>query len=121
MQLKYYKLGFIVHCGDILTVKKAKSHISSIIALLSVMGLLASMVHYHSEGLGCLEHAQEAHYIENTDTCPLTTLVVHFGVESDLAFDGFIKPGHFFHQEDGVFYKISYCSLSVGRDPPSMA
>ncbi len=121
MQLKYYKLGFVVHCGDILPVKKASSHINLTIALLSVIGLLGSMVHYHSESLECLEHGQEAHYVENTETCPLTTLVVHFGVESDLEFDGFIKPEQIIHLKDGAFYQNSYCSLSFGRDPPLLA
>lgn len=45
------------------------------IVLLTVSGLFSSMVHYHSDGLECLEHGEEAHIIEYDVYCPISTLV----------------------------------------------
>jgi hypothetical protein len=41
------------------------------------MGILVSMAHYHSEGLECLDHANEEHYAESDPVCPVCTIVAY--------------------------------------------
>jgi hypothetical protein len=36
---------------------------------------MLSMMHYHSEGLLCVHHAEEQHYVENELLCPIAGLV----------------------------------------------
>lgn len=47
----------------------------ALLVLLTLSGLFTSMVHYHSDGLECLNHANEAHIIEYDVYCPISTLV----------------------------------------------
>ena len=54
---------------------KNHSKYYTLIVLLTVSGLFTSMVHYHSDGLKCLEHAEEAHIVEYDMYCPISTLV----------------------------------------------
>ncbi|MEO9887128.1 MAG: hypothetical protein ABJR05_15695 [Balneola sp.] len=63
---------------------------SFFIALLAVVGLFSSLVHYHSEGLECLEHAEEAHIVQNESFCPICTLVVQADIPKPLSFDAFL-------------------------------
>lgn len=54
---------------------KIHSKYYALIVLLTLSGLFTSMVHYHSDGLECLDHAGEAHIIEYDVYCPISTLV----------------------------------------------
>ena len=36
------------------------------------LSLFGSIIHYHEESLSCLEHANEEHYVQSGDYCPLT-------------------------------------------------
>jgi hypothetical protein len=60
------------------------------IAFFAVLGLFTSLVHYHSEGLECLDHAEEAHIIQNESFCPICTLVVNAGIPEPLSFQAYI-------------------------------
>ena len=52
-----------------------KTKFSFFAAFLAVIGLFSSLVHYHSDGLDCLDHANEAHIIEFDVYCSISTLV----------------------------------------------
>lgn len=101
--------------------KRFYSHISYFFALAAIVGLFGSIMHYHSEGLECIAHAGEAHYVENDDLCPICTLVVDEDFESNLSSDGFISPAG-----DVIDYRVNPDSqftplIKLGRAPPSLS
>lgn len=58
---------------------RSKNYIAALILTLGVFGIMLSMMHYHSEGLLCVHHAEEQHYTENELLCPVAGLVaIHF-------------------------------------------
>ncbi len=88
------------------------------IALLAVAGLFVSLIHYHSEGLECLEHLEEAHIVQNEDYCPICTLVVDTGFETTLPFDGFIEAVDIANLYDIALFSDETIPFSSGRSPP---
>lgn len=90
------------------------------VAVLAVVGLFSSMVHYHSEAMECLEHAGEEHFVEYEVYCPISTLV------SDADFIESNEPEIYFSLETTLFYQNdetlkNYSHLKLGRSPPSLA
>tara|TARA_R110002126_G_scaffold35949_2_gene109899 strand:+ start:8410 stop:8715 length:306 start_codon:yes stop_codon:yes gene_type:complete len=61
------------------------------VALFAVLGLFTSLVHYHSDGLECLDHAEEAHIVQNESFCPICTLIVQADIPKPLSFDAFLS------------------------------
>lgn len=94
---------------------------SFFIAFLAVIGLFSSLVHYHSDGLDCLDHAEEAHIIQNDNFCPICTLVGRTNFVPISELKAFLTP-------EGVVID-SYAQLASnpvapslkGRSPPSLA
>ncbi len=83
-------------------------------------GLIGSITHYHSEGLECLDHANEQHYVQNETFCPICTLVVsldfdaNLSVEVELTFTELVLNVN----EFSTPYSLSF--LKPGRAPPFM-
>lgn len=78
-------------------------------------------MHYHSEGLECITHVNEAHIVENDDFCPICTLVVDEDFESQVSFESFITP-----QEMVIDVSIRLNAqpsslIKLGRAPPSLS
>lgn len=92
-----------------------------LIALLTLSGLLTSMVHYHSEGLECLEHANEAHIVEYDVYCPISTLVSddYFLFTSDA--EQILTPTDRFLLETSEQALEAYIPSTAGRSPPFLA
>ncbi|XWN35857.1 MAG: hypothetical protein ROO71_07800 [Balneola sp.] len=90
------------------------------VALLTVTGLFSSLVHYHSEGLECLEHAEEAHIVEYEVYCPVSTLVSDADFIETEEIDAFITfDSKIFYKNDAVLK--SFISTKPGRSPPFIA
>lgn len=94
-------------------------HIVLFLGLFVIGGLFSSLAHYHSEGLECVEHAQEAHYVKNEATCPVSTLLAGFDVDTRLSFDGFITPQNVLLKELILPSSEDHHELFLGRDPPA--
>lgn len=78
------------------------------------------MVHYHSEGLECLEHAEEAHIVEYDVYCPISTLVSDADFIDPIEFDAFITfDSKIFYLNDQTLK--SFIPSKLGRSPPSIA
>jgi len=54
---------------------RSKHYIASLFLTLGVFGIMMSMMHYHSDGLLCVHHAEEQHYAENELLCPVAGLI----------------------------------------------
>ncbi|MEP1152113.1 MAG: hypothetical protein ABJH08_10340 [Balneola sp.] len=94
---------------------------SFLFALLAISGLFSSMAHYHSEGLECLDHANEAHIVEYEVYCPISTLVSDdyflFTSESELILT---TTDRFLFETSEQALEAFIPSLS-GRSPPFLA
>ncbi|MFY0684907.1 MAG: hypothetical protein JXR20_10180 [Balneola sp.] len=79
------------------------------------------MAHYHSEGLECLDHANEAHIVEYEVYCPISTLVSDdyflFTSESELILT---TTDRFLFETSEQALEAFIPSLS-GRSPPFLA
>ena len=96
------------------------SKYSFIAAFFAVIGLFFSLVHYHSEGLECLEHAEEAHFIQTQDYCPISTLVTDDDFITTFSFEVLLPYQDLLQNNSPE--EIIYLSISIkkGRSPPSM-
>jgi len=93
----------------------------SLIAFLAIAGLIGSLTHYHSEGLECLDHAEEQHYVQNENFCPICTLVVSADFEVNNSAKAYLlgEEYFFFYNEDITPTTPIYSD--PGRAPPFMA
>lgn len=81
---------------------------------------MLSMLHYHSDGLACLHHAEEQHYTQNEILCPVAGIVAVTPGEIQPSLDGLMK----FH-DNIVDIQPLYLSVQpfvplLGRAPPFM-
>ncbi len=90
------------------------------VAFFAVLGLFTSLVHYHSEGLECLDHAEEAHIIEYEVNCPVSTLVSDAFFIEKVGFDAFISFDVTIYYNNEQTLK-SFSSTKLGRSPPFIA
>ena len=95
-------------------------HIYHLFALTAVLGLFGSLMHYHSEGLECLNHAEEQHYVQNDNTCPICTLVVEADHNADLDFEGFLAPEGILVISFTEAPSVDLFLSEPGRAPPFM-
>ncbi len=99
---------------------KLNRHTVLFLGLFVIGGLITSLAHYHSEGLECVEHAQEAHYVQNEVTCPVSTLLAGFDIDTRLSFDGFLTPESVLIKELILPSSEEHHHLFLGRDPPAL-
>ena len=98
----------------------SSSKYSSFFSFIAVIGLFVSMVHYHSEGLECLEHAEEAHIVEYDVYCPISTLVSDADFIEPIKLDALISfVSKIFYQNDQILKNFTPSKL--GRSPPAIA
>ncbi|MBO6621711.1 MAG: hypothetical protein JJ927_12845 [Balneola sp.] len=94
------------------------SKYSFLLALLAVAGLFSSMIHYHSEGLECLEHAEEAHIIQNQDYCPISTLVSDDEFVTTFGFEVLLPLQELLLSDSSENITDLSISIKLGRSPP---
>jgi hypothetical protein len=98
-----------------------RSKISVFILAVAALGLLSSLMHYHSYTLDCLEHAGEPHYTEYEIVCPVCALHVKVDTgeinsfEADLVFKEYIVS-----TDDVLILQENY-DTPLGRSPPYIA
>ena len=98
-----------------------KAFYFSPIALFTVLGLFSSMVHYHSEGLECLEHAEEAHIVQTESFCPISTLVTDDNFSTPFTFEVILpSENQSIHLNFEEEFETFVASKS-GRSPPFQA
>ncbi len=91
---------------------------SFFIALLAVVGLFSSLVHYHSEGLECLEHAEEAHIVQTQDFCPISTLVSDDDFSASFSFEIILPQVDQLIDFDSEDEFETFLASKSGRSPP---
>tara|TARA_R110000868_G_scaffold304437_17_gene565274 strand:- start:4004 stop:4312 length:309 start_codon:yes stop_codon:yes gene_type:complete len=92
-----------------------------LIAVLAITGLIGSITHYHSEGLECLDHAEEQHYVQNDNYCPICTLVVSGDFDIQISTEVILLSDEHFFFYDEFFPSTSHFYLNFGRAPPFIA
>ncbi len=101
--------------------KLLRKKFSVFILAVAAIGLLSSLMHYHSYTLDCLEHAGEAHYTEYEVVCPVCALHVQINSDdpstffTDLEFKEYVVSN-----DDAIPFREDYDS-PLGRSPPAMA
>ena len=100
--------------------RKHRQHIFTLLTYITIVSATGSITHYHSEGLECLQHADEAHIVQTENTCPICTLVVSTDfdpiiVSTDL--NTAVETIDFF--DDRELLSPSFL-LAPGRSPPFM-
>jgi len=91
------------------------------VALITVLGFFASLAHYHSDGLECLDHAEESHIVQTESFCPVSTLVSDNDFTIPFTFE-VILPS----EDQPIQYKSedkynTYIASKSGRSPPFLA
>lgn len=100
---------------------KSNTYRYSLIAFLAVVGLIGSLTHYHSEGLECLDHAEEQHFVQNENFCPICTLVVFGDFEVNHTAEAYLLSEEYFYFYGEDVAPTTPTSSKFGRAPPSMA
>lgn len=90
----------------------------SLVGFLAVLGLFVSMVHYHSEGLECLEHAEDAHFIQTQDYCPISTLVTDDDFVTTFSFEVLLPSQEILLKDSSENITDLSISIKSGRSPP---
>jgi hypothetical protein len=89
-------------------------------SFLAVMGLVSSLAHYHSESLECLNHADEQHYTQNNNLCPVCTIVVDNTTPVENDFQGIFTFEQLVEEfQQIILTPVSYY-LEPGRAPPTL-
>ncbi len=97
-----------------------RSFIATVLLALSVVGMMLSMLHYHSEGLLCVHHAEEQHVTTNDLLCPIAGLTAITPDDAQPDAKGYFeyKEVRFSLQELLFSSDVQYVLL--GRAPPFM-
>jgi tellurite resistance protein TehA-like permease len=100
--------------------KKNNSKYFLLIAVVAVIGMISTMVHYHGEKMECLEHAHDSHVVEYDVYCPISTLVSDADFIEPQVIEAFISfESKIFYTNDHILK--SYISTKLGRSPPAIA
>ncbi|NBW69977.1 MAG: hypothetical protein EBR32_01000 [Bacteroidetes bacterium] len=79
---------------------------------------MGSIVHYHEDGLECIEHAFEAHFEQSGDYCPLTLVRGHaLLTESEPLSSLVVSFTDYIEFQLGEPH-VSVINLNFGRSPP---
>src|SRR5690554_490895 len=101
--------------------RQLKRHITTFLAVASVLGMLMSIFHSHSESLKCLAHPDEVHFSQDVDVCTICIIIVRSNF-NPTTFDSLylvvvdtivsVKP---------LKFTDYYTHQSLGRSPPFLA
>ncbi len=82
------------------------------------ISIIGSVVHYHEDGLECIEHALESHFEQSGDYCPLTLVRGHALVAESDPLPGLVV--RFIDYNEFISAKpiIKVLPLNFGRSPP---
>ncbi|MEL0011200.1 MAG: hypothetical protein VW868_06520 [Bacteroidota bacterium] len=82
------------------------------------ISIIGSVLHYHEDGLECIEHALESHLEQSGDYCPLTLVRGHALVAESDPLPGLVV--HFSDYNEFITQKplLEVVLLNSGRSPP---
>lgn len=98
-----------------------RSKISVFILAVAALGLLSSLMHYHSYTLDCLEHAGEAHYTEYEIMCPVCALHVQVDADDLNSFLVDLEFKEYIVSTDDIIFLREDFDTPLGRSPPYIA
>lgn len=78
------------------------------------------MAHYHSEGLECLEHANEQHITENEILCPICAITAFTDTGHDSDLSDIIKFEESTVEVESLLIAYQPIASLLGRAPPSV-
>ncbi len=78
------------------------------------------MLHYHSEGLSCLEHAEEQHYTQNEIVCPVAGIIAVTGGQTQPSMDLNMRSTDIVVDVQPLFLSAQPFVPLLGRAPPFM-
>ena len=81
---------------------------------------MLSMLHYHSDGLECLSHAEHQHITENDLLCPVSGIVAVTGFETQPALDGILKFHYTVIDRAPLYLSAQPFVPLLGRAPPTL-
>lgn len=89
--------------------------------MFAVAGLVGSLTHYHSEGLECIDHAEEQHYVQNENLCPICTIVVSGDFNAEISAESLQYEETFISYYSSELPSTTLFHFEPGRAPPFMA
>ncbi|MDZ7719259.1 MAG: hypothetical protein U5K72_10630 [Balneolaceae bacterium] len=98
-----------------------RNKISIFILAVAALGLLSSLMHYHSYTLDCLEHAGESHYTEYELVCPVCALHVHLDSDDSRTFYTDLEFKEYIVNTDDILLLQENYDSPLGRSPPHIA
>ncbi|WP_322571007.1 hypothetical protein [Rhodohalobacter sp.] len=78
------------------------------------------MMHYHSEGLLCVHHAQEQHYTENELLCPVAGLVAVTADSNPTDLNHLLQYQETLVEVQELLLTTEVPNTLLGRAPPYM-
>lgn len=84
-------------------------------------GIMLSMMHYHSDGLECLAHAEHQHITQNDLLCPVAGIIAVTGGETQPAFDGLLMFHYTVIDHPPLYLSAQPFVPLLGRAPPVSA
>lgn len=100
---------------------KLRNKISFFILVVAALGLLSSLMHYHSYALDCLEHVGASHYTQYEIVCPVCTLHVQIDHDDPSAYFTDLEFQEYVVITDETFSLQENFDTPLGRSPPSIA
>lgn len=96
----------------------SKKHIATLFLTVGVLGIMLSMIHYHSEGLLCVHHAEEQHYTENELLCPVAGLVAIQTEDTPTDYNFLLQYQQTLINIQELLLSIEFHNSLLGRAPP---
>ncbi|MFA5669260.1 MAG: hypothetical protein WC967_08450 [Balneolaceae bacterium] len=101
--------------------RQLKKHITTFLAVISVLGLIMSTLHTHSETLKCLEHPNEVHYSIDLDICEICFRVVQTNFISPISSSVQLVVVETLVTINQILHSDFYTYQESGRSPPYSA
>lgn len=86
----------------------------------AISGIMLSMLHYHSDGLTCIHHAEEQHYTPNEILCPVAGIVAVTPGEAQPSFGDLMKFHTTIVDIQPLYLSAQPFVPLLGRAPPFM-
>lgn len=93
-------------------------HIYYVLILAVATSLVGSLTHYHNEGMECLVHHDEAHYIQNDINCPVCSLVIDHSFDHSISAETTFYPDGFVVVINETYLSPFSFLAEPGRAPP---
>ena len=95
--------------------------ISFSILAVAALGLLFSLMHYHSHTFDSLHHAGEKHFVEDETDCPFCAIHVQFYSDDLNSYEADLEFKEYVVSTDDIFLNQENFDSPLGRSPPAMA